>query len=148
LSLGVTNVATASDVSANDLFRRTACDYNRDGYLAINDLHRTILSAKPPTRELYIWVDDEATTSLDNCRSVKLSDLGWSFKALGQGDIITAGTITSDWLRAVARSPKNPYILVASVDPSRAVKLLHAFASVGTLMRSDPVYIKEGKLNL
>lgn len=147
LFLGIANVEVAS-AKASELFQPSTCPYNRDGYLAVNDLHRILLATKPRPANVFIWLDDKETIPLAGCGLVNVSDIGWSFRSLGVGALITPEREDFRWINWFAMDAKGLYILVASNEPDAPNELIRKFAKYHYVIRAKPVRVQEGDLKL
>lgn len=147
LAIGICNVLATSRFAVRTIFVATSCPYRQDGYLAILDLNRWFRSIRPISSDFYIWVDDKETTAINGCGSVNLGDLGWSYRSLGLGAILTPARQLPNFLQDLSRRP-DFIVLVASDEPSAAPRLVARFRAVGANVRTEPVNVREGDLML
>lgn len=148
-ALSIVNIESASYFSVHNLFRSSPCAYRRDGYLAVLDLDRTVLSAAPPPGEVYIWFDEKETFSLEGCGLVHPSDIAWSFKSLGFSTRLTPRLETKEQLRNIAGSGRNPYVLIASQEPEATANIVDKLdADDVSITRFQSLHIREGALAL
>lgn len=145
--LGVENVDVAS-AQARGLFQPSTCTYDRDGFLAVNDLHRILLATKPRPVDVFVWVDDKETMPLAGCGQINVGSVGWSFRSLGVGVMLTPERENFQWINWLAVQSKSLYILVASNEPDAANVLIGKFAKYHYVLRAEPVRVQEGNLKL